>query len=348
MARRPVQGPFRRIDIQRRAGGRADVPGDVGAIVIMKPIHGPMYFVAERGTSSAVFADHIDPLRRNPNIPQIVQQRELAYGADAPFIQKTLCIAVELMQAVYLPNGFQTDRCLEIALAAARDLASVADAVTDLKAREAATRVEVEAGRFPLGHLPHTQNLRGIVEQAVSHLRAVRVGALQVAELFYPKPRHNAPADTHLMAIMQGLFDAADPFLTYFDAQLRALSDLATYRDAIIHPKAGVEFIVTDYSMAPEGHYLAPTVEVRHPISPLARMDVVQFLEVQADIIGNVFEMFLVAFCNFNAQQQGGVFESAVAELPEGEFRRGTRFYWHSWLTPGAVLHVNQPGDGLV
>jgi hypothetical protein len=323
----------RSIDRMRDGGGRATMPVECGRIVAMMAMEHRLYLIGEHGVSSGVMADQIDPERQNADIPQVVQRREMNYGVDAPFIQQTLCAAVALVDATYLPEGFPREAALTLALEAAQELAAVTDTVAELRQREASTRERLAASGIDRRHLPTTPNLRGRVEQSIGHLRKVQVGIVTLANLFYPKAASTAPwADS----VRMGLQD--DPFQEYLDFAVVVLSEIANCRNAMIHGDAMRRLEIRDYDLGADGNFVAPTIEVTHPQTPLARRDAVQFLDVTKDRLADVFANFLSVFCDRNVREMPGMFDTHVASLPDGELRRGSPFFWETLVREGFEL----------
>ncbi len=115
------------IDLLREGGGvfQLGEPGDV--IVEMLVLENRLLGVTQRAVYAANFADHVDPERTDINIPNIISQKLLAYGAEANFISETLLTGAELFNETYLGGKFNAKRALEIAWEAAQNLGSMMD-----------------------------------------------------------------------------------------------------------------------------------------------------------------------------------------------------------------------------
>jgi hypothetical protein len=185
--------------------------GDVGAILVMFPHREERLFViCERGVTSGRMADQIDPGRTNPNLPQIVQTPELMYGADTPFIQRTLCVAAALFDKAYLPARLSKDDAFALALEAARALAELEDTILALDASEAEIRSQLASGEHKRHVVPKTRNLKGRAEGAVGHLREVALLTQRLADLFYPRAKPNIPFSEHLRDALRPQLPADD------------------------------------------------------------------------------------------------------------------------------------------
>ena len=294
-----------------------------------------MYFLAERCLTSGVFADHIDPERTNPQIPQIVQQMELHYGVEQHFIRKTVGVAFELANPTYLPVDVDIETVLTIAVDVATALASVMDVMQELRDHQAETRAKSEAGQLTAAYVPRTPNLNAKVRQSLAALRDVEVAVKRLAGQFYRKDAPNDPWDKKLRPALQAKYGGIDGFQDWTDAAWRALESVADYRHAMIHPDDTKSVRITDYELKPEGAFVAPTIEIVHPRSPISRRDVVQFLESQVENIAEVFEAVLGYMCDLNVRTISERFHSSVAALPNGQQRNGSHLTWTTGVIGG-------------
>ncbi len=323
-------GRRRRIDRMRDGAGSARIPDGHGNIIAMKGIGSRMYFLAEKGVTSAVFADQVDPERTNPNIPFVIQRSELGYGVESTFVQKTLCVAFELIDETHLPDHVSTDGLLEIALGVASSLAEIIDFVQEISSSQDNLRNQ----KIDIRYLPRTNNLIGKVKQCISHLRDVENAIKRTTMIFYPKASHTDPWDKALKIDAQGY--ASNPSaIAHLASMTEFLDQIAGYRHAMIHPDESKRVIINDYELNARGSLVAPTIEIIHPRYAVGRQDVIQFLKERVDSISCVYESFLAWLCNFNARAVQTIFDTRVAILPEGESRNGSRLVWDVTLKPG-------------
>lgn len=331
----------------RDGGGHAEIGGDTGAIVRMVTMESEhrLYFVTERGLASIQMADQIDPERQNPNIPQVVQRMDLRYGADTPFMQRSFCVGAELFQQVHLPEGVGKGPPLAIALSVANEFAGVADTIKELAASETEIRARLARGEIRMDSIPTTPNLKGRVEQAIHHLRTVQVAITRLADMFYPRNPPRAPFNVSLMAAVRAAHPDDVPIIESFEAGLTVLDRIANYRNAVIHAADGDKrLFCSDYELRPDGSLLAPTIEIQHPQTPVARLDAVHFLHQQLEDLSATFEMFVVMLCDRNARDMGVGLLSYVEAMPEGQLRDGSRFRWNSvWREGFPRVEVQAP-----
>ncbi|PNU05483.1 hypothetical protein A8V01_15980 [Novosphingobium guangzhouense] len=333
----------RRVDLIRDSAGSMSIPADHGNIVSVKVIGDRMYFIAQRGLTSAVMADHIDPERINADIPPVVQTVELAYGAEDPMMQRTVCAAFELIDPTYLPQSVDRDAVLTIVIEAAQSLALVKDTVQELQDHQADVRKQAEAGELSRGHVPRTPNLRGKVRQCIAALRDVEVGIKQVAGHFYPKENPKDPWDKAFKPALEaalGAENAADQIINTWAVMDR----VADHRHAMIHADATKSLTVFDYGLEPDGHFCAPTIEIAHPKNPVPRHDVGDFLSRQVAEIAEVFEALLAHMCDLNVRHLNDMFVSHVTALEEP--RNGSFVVWSTRMAEGVPpLGQGQPAE---
>lgn len=312
----------RPIDRMREGGGQANIPVAFGNIVAMITTEHRLYLIAERGVSSGVFADQIDPKRQNAEIPQIVQREELTYGADTPFIQKTLCTAAALLNPTHLPADFPREEAWMLTLKIAQDAGAVAETVVELKKREIDTRSRMARGEITRHHLPSTPNLKGRTEQAIGQLRSIQISIIKLANFFYPKETSKAP----WLDSVQAGFNKEDIFHEQLNIIVMILDEIAVCRNAMIHGDDTKSLHIHDYDLRADGAFIAPTLEVVHPQKPLSRRDIVQYIDSMKDRLVDVFAIFLSIFCDRNVRSISPMFETHVAELPDGELIAGSPF----------------------
>lgn len=331
----------RPIDRMRDGAGQAAIPAGFGNIVAMVPIEPRLYLIGEYGVSSGVFADHIDPQRQNPNIPQIVQRVELNYGATTPFVQNTLCTAAALLEATHLPDNFPKEAALMLALEIAQDFASISDAIAELREHESITRQRILAGEVTRKHLPSTPNLKARTEQSINQLRSVQVKISKFSSYFYPK---NTIKESWAEPIKAKLSETDDPFLNYIDSAVVILNEIANCRNAMIHEDESKYLTIIDYDLNADGSFIAPTLELIHPQTPFSRRNIPQFLNGTKDRLSDLFMNFIAVFCDRNVRNFSPMFKTHVVRLPDNELRAGSPFVWDTQLVEGHELGLAAQG----
>ncbi len=319
------------IDRMRDSGGSAKIPEGYGNVVSMKGIGSRMYFLAEKGVTSGVMADNIDPERTNPYIPFVVQRTELEYGLDTPFMQRTLYAAFELVDETHLPDHVGTDDLLATAFDVAYALAAVIDVAKELLRHQAETREK----QLTAAYLPRTENLIGKVKQSLAHLRDAESTIKEMTLQFYPKAASSDPWDKELRTAMEAAHGSNPEVMVCFEKHIGFLLAGADHRNAMIHRDKMKWVTITDYELEAQGSIVAPTIEITHPRNPVARKDVAQFLQTQVELISYTYETFLAWLCDLNVRVFHEMFDTRVVALPDGEMRKGSRIVWQTTLNEG-------------
>lgn len=329
----------------RDAAGTATIPPECGNIITMKVIDDRMFLLAQHCLTSGVFADHIDPNRTNPNLPQIIQQKELEFGAEDSFVRKTVGAAFELADATYLPETVSPDVLLGIAIEAASSLASVVQVSNELRKHQDEMREASKAQELSAAYVPRTPNLNGKVRQSLAALRDVEIAIKKLTAQFFPKDAQNDPWDAKLLEALHGKHGEVAGFDAWRDAAWSVLAGVANHRHAMIHPNETKSVTIFDYELQANGSLLAPTIEIAHEVSAVTRRDVVQFLDKQVADIAEVFEAILGYACDLNVRTILPQFESSVVALPDGDTQRGSHMVWRTIANEGAPFGGSKAND---
>jgi len=311
------------------------MPLECGSIIAMKVIGDRMYMLAERCLSSSVFADRIDPERTNPNLPQIIQQKELEFGVEHRFVRGTVGAAFELADATYLPDSVTSDALLRIALDAASSLASVVGVANELRRHQDEMREASRTRLLTAAYVPRTPNLTAKVRQSLAALRDVEIEIKKLTALFFPEKARNEPWDSKFKPALLAKYGEADDFHAWMNAAWEVLATVANHRHAMIHPNETKSVTIFDYELQADGSLLAPTIEIAHQDSALTKRDVIQFLDAQVADIAEVFEALLGYLCDLNVRTILPQFESGVFALPNRETQRGSHLVWRSIAKDG-------------
>ncbi|ALG60762.1 MULTISPECIES: hypothetical protein [Citromicrobium] len=320
----------------RNAAGSATIPPECGSIVAIKIIDDRMFMLSQRCLTSGVFADHIDPDRTNPNLPQIIQQKELEFGADHHFVRKTAGAAFELADATYLPETVPPDALLRMSLEVSSSMASVVEVANDLSSHQDQMREASKAQKLSAAYVPRTPNLKGKVRQSLAALRDVEIAIKGLTTLFFPKDSNNEPWDAKFLQAMTEKHGENAELDAWKNAAWEVLAGVANHRHAMIHPNENKCVIIRDYELQADGSLLAPTIEITHEASAVTRRDVVQFLETQVGDLAEVFEAILGYVCDLKVRTVIPQFESHVVALPNGETQRGSHMVWRTIAKEGA------------
>ena len=308
-----------------------------------------LYLIGERGISSGVMADQVDPDRTNANLPFLVQREELLYGVTTLFVAQTVGAANALLRkGGPLPHFIDHEAGFLQGLAVAQNLGAIADTAKNLAENEARVRKRIAEAKITRDVLPHTQNLRGTINQVIAHMADAQEAIVRLAEIFYPrKDQRQGWSQSLEESLVLDL--TGDCFnLDRCIGVIHYLRRLRDYRNSVHHKKVDQEVIVTDYDISPNGDIIAPTIEVKHPKSGLLRVDTKQFIEFSLQNISQAFETLLTIFCDTKAVDFADVVENHVVSLPDGELQLGSRYAWRSTFKESFAPKATIVGDANV
>jgi hypothetical protein len=324
----------RLIDIKRDSGGSFKLPEGSGPIVAMKGLGDRMLIVAQHAVYTLQLADRIDPGRTNVAVPKAVERNELHRGAVDEVVAWTLCAAIEVLDQTHLPVGFPVEPGMAICLRIAKQLSDVEDEADAIAAIEVATRAAMEEKGWDPSRLPATPKLAGQVEHAITQARRSLVDLASLTELFHPRraarARWHDAFETHVAT-------GVDPFTDGLKGMLSRIDRVHNFRNALIHPDATKRVDVYGYELLADLSMVAPTIEIQHKDTPLARQDVVHFLRNMGREVAWIVEAFISALATLSARQFAP-FMSRVVVLPEGQERAGSRIAWEITMPEGFAL----------
>lgn len=328
----------RPIDRFREGAGSTTVPPECGNIVAVfgSEQQRRMYLLCEHGISSGIFADQIDPERKNAAIPQIVQQMELDFGANDEFVRQTVGMAMSLFKdGTHLPEAFDREAAFFDALSVAKDLGELTHTIAELSRSADAIREKAANGKLDPAKLPKTQNLRGRANQSIGHMAEVRTATIRLVQKFYPKDDPKVGWSQALKREFEARLPEGDEELIYLIGCVDFLRKVVDWRNALEHPKAGQQVTFLDYELSADGEIIHPTIEIEHNASPVPRQDMIQFLTGAVSSLGNAFEALITTCCDQNVRQMHAAFTTHVARLPNPDHRHGSSYIWETKLNEG-------------
>ncbi|MGE8134453.1 hypothetical protein ACQKO5_12645 [Novosphingobium subterraneum] len=328
------------IDRLRNGGGSAEIPPGLGKIVSMKGIGNRIYFIAEKGVSSAVWADHIDPERTNPDIPLMVQRVELSYGSETEFIRRTLCASFALLDQTYLPRGLDIDGLLALSIRAASSFCSVSDAITAMTNHQDETKSQKLSG----GYLPSTPNFQNAAKQCLGDLRDIECAIKEMCFFFYPKKTNKSPWDTDLKFAINKSFSNNTDAIEAFEKARNYLEIVADHRHSAFHEDRHKRVIFLDYTLDKRGFIVCPTIEVIHPKNPSPRCDFLTYLNARVVDLAHIFELFLGWLCQLNVKSPHDAFVSHVVSVPPEQAEAGSTTIWKTSLKAGLSMSDGKIG----
>jgi hypothetical protein len=327
--KKPTDRPIDRI---RNSGGSFTVgePGEINQAMIATK---DRLFSVTKGAIYAVqLADQIDPERTNIALPRTVQQKVLGYGADSDFVAATFMTGAELFNTTYLGQAFPADRAKLLSLELATRLAVLQDTLNALIENE--RRVVASLDKPPGGssyRVPETTDLRTKVETFASAADRIQETLFALAHLFYPKPKGQLDTRAHLLAAVEKATPGRAEFHSAIKSIIALLHEVREHRNASVHQDGPKALLLKDFHLMPSGQLSAPLMEIRHPQFALAETPITQYMADRIRHLTEASEALIAWLCAENITlQMGPIFEHQIAQLPDGERRFGSRFYYHT------------------
>lgn len=313
------QGKKRRIDAVRTRAGSASIPDGFGNIVVGNGIRERLYMIAQRGICSSVFADQIDPERLNIDLPLLVQRVDLHYGTDTIFIQRTICLGVELLKSGFLPKDLDVEQALEICLESAYLFGGIQDNLNELLAEQAKIKDEDAEEQIRRDLLPQLPRLQSRTKQSIESLRELSNSIKALTLLFYPKVQmgKNEPWELPFKAAAVSARGNDDRFIRQLEAKLAFLFDVDSFRNALVHPDGKKWVKILNYEIQQDGTIIPPTIELESEQFKIPRMDLANVLAQIVEHMSAVFEYFLCVLCDLSAIKFGDSMGFGIVELPD-------------------------------
>lgn len=284
----------RPIDKIRESAGswKIEEPGDQTKITGFIKIGEKRLLIAtERGLYEFKLADQIDPERTNISIPN-VQQRVLHYGSQTRFVARTVQTASALFGKGHF-SKINTDKVIELALAAAQELASMQDAADRLRAEQLTATV---SGSVPVRNrmatLPVIANLDARVKNFVQSLDHAYKALFETTELFYGTGYRKRWFEA-FVKLLSATLPPDDPYLAFAQATLPTLRQWRYLRDGIEHPNQTDYAAIKNYEIELLGNVRVPTIELVHHETPLPRTSLLDFMDKTIDEFSLIYENYL-------------------------------------------------------
>lgn len=312
----------------RRNGGKQFEIGDVdeGGISAVISTGDSLLIVTRKSIYTLLLADHVDPDRTNPAIPDS-KQKILAYGSDEPFVCRTLLQAQALLGGQGLPTSIDSKKGLGIGFNFLNEIVALHELVNDYVAEEerinSAFRGNLEEDQSL--NLPSTPKLEQRVKQFVNNADYATIHMIELSQLFYPDITKNDKKRKMIWAeqLQQKLESekgASDPSTEFVFGITPWLKLVRSLRNAIEHLTAGAELVIKDYSLSNSGHVKPPTISHNDAKYPLPEMPVSNFMIETLEYLHICFEELMAHLCNVHAKPFAGDIRSVV-EVPVGERR---------------------------
>lgn len=310
---------------------------DKSAISEMVAVDGRLHLVTEKAIYRIELADHIDPARSNPTIPNS-QQQVLNIGAADPIVGKILLTGKVLFKKMYLGDTFDEKAALSLAWDITKDVATMAAIQEELRAH---VQSITSAGQVPHAArdglaLPTTPRLEQWFHAYLQKLGHTVDMLAKMARLFFPdlpKKWVDALAD---LAIER--YGSEHTFSQFMTAAGPALLFMRSLRNAVEHPKPDCHIKIFDFRLLANGEILVPSFELHMQDEDASATPMQPYMEHLNTNLLTAIEMLMAHLCNVTAKPFGKshlvVFDRGLPKDHKGYVRMAYGLVWEKSITP--------------
>lgn len=335
MSKRPIDlhrdGPFS-MEI-----GTVD---DESAIVLMLEIGGALHTVKESGIYKIRMADHIDPDRTNPAIPNTLQ-RVLSIGSESQLVGRTLLSAKTLFDKRFLPDRIDCDQLVAIAFEALKDLAAMKEMTDEIAhaeqiAIESLQKSDKTGGGFTVPSIGDVNGRCKAFFQRADHVLQALMG---IAKVFYGDSVGKRWFQSLSERVTQEHGDD-DTFSMFLKDALRFFKFIRNTRNCVEHPKDQQRIETSDFALTAQGAIRPPSIEVIEPDTPQPAMAVTTLMNQVTEHLSELFELTIAFICEKHVEPFGE-FKIGLMELSADQRRTKHVRYSYAMVINGQVLPVS-------
>lgn len=260
-----------------------------------------LLIVKEEAVYEFFFADAVDPERTNPAIPN-TQQRVLGIGSSSILLGRTLLVADALFKQSFLPH-IDTERGRELALQVTKDASAMEETFDRMVQRFKAIEKQLEGVKLSAGFaVPTVENLDSDIKAFIQKADHLVIAMLDIARLFYGKRVTHAHS---LQAVVDEQHNGDEKFRAFVADSVPVLRRVRDYRNAVEHPKAKERVMVRNFKLGAEGKLASPSIELLHPLRPVAAVSICDFMRSALASLTDIFENLLAFLCDRHCKWDG-------------------------------------------
>jgi hypothetical protein len=286
-------------------------PDDPSPIVEMVSVADRMHVIKGGGIYRVTLADHVDPGRTNPAIPNSYQ-KILKYGADSEIVGKTLLTAKALFNPTLLLAHIDCKEGLRLSLEALNDIAAMSDIVEAIRIQQNAIMEEFNGRNGRSLALPCIPNLFGVCKDFIQKADHSVQSTYQMSTIFTGTRKGWFEELTQSAVRKYGPDDLFSRFLAEVTPFLKGVRNT---RNAVEHRKVDQRVETHDFSLLANGSIRPPVIEVFHKSFHQPKILVTEYTSQMATQICDIFEMMLAFLCSKHIQSTGGI-DVGLAEFP--------------------------------
>lgn len=307
----------RKIDQIRESAGSFDIntPDDETEIEATFTVDNRLMIVKGKNVFEIKLADQIDPQRTNIHTPNTVQ-KVMSYGAESPWISKTIITANILLRKEILESNINCDEALLRMFNLAEDIAALNDLQKNFhKSQTEATDgydLKIRENRSVI--IPSMNNVEVRCNEFFQKADHALAELFKIVRIFFPDVNKGG-WDSLQKKIKDGP-ENIDNFLEFLNNVLPLLHLIRGARNCVEHPKENQKLVATDFSVGLYNELLPPMIEIVYPKAPLKKSPIVDVFNFVSTELVNIVELMLVFLCARNIKHTSGV-PIQVTKLPD-------------------------------
>ena len=297
--------------------------GESSGALEMITVDESLYVVRATDIYTMILADQIDPQRTNAQVPN-AQQKVCDYGANDQIVGATLLTAKRLIQSVYQAN-LNHSQAMQLVFNCTQELIGLRSIAEKLNSEinNAINILDTNRAKFVV---PHTNNLVSDLRTYFEKTKQLFNQWFELIKMFFPVVSNGQP--TKLLEHLEITFPGAHPFKAYLKHSLEDFEYLSNSRNAVVHPKAGIqELQVFDYTLKPDHTLMKPVFGLLYPNIEYKIWDVASFVSEMTLALTEYSEhLIAMAACYSPLAKDIGGFPKSLSILPPERQRYHVRY----------------------
>jgi len=306
----------RPIDRKRDSSGHFDVDDDTdGAIQQTLNVDGKLLVIKDKAIYEVTFADHVDPERKNIDIPPVIQKKVLNLGTESEMVSKTYLMALGMFKKEFLAPYVDLKKAQAVVLELLIELNALNEELESyLMAEQAATDEYNKRKELKLDYkLPSVTDLHTRLKTFFQKADHVLQSLMEINAIFFVEQKLNLRAhfDT-FHTLLVDTFGQEDGFSKFIEGALPFLKVTRALRDCFDHRLENVQ--VQDFTLQLNNDVLTPTIAMEHRKEKLEPMPVSELLKATTENLLYVAELSIAYLAAKHPRPVGLMYQ--VKEIP--------------------------------
>jgi hypothetical protein len=285
--------------------------------------------ITQKNIRTVLMADDVDPDRTNPNINHNIQE-VIPYGSENKFVGKTLQQASILFEENSLLPHIDHNKGISIALSFLKEILSL-DKVRDeyiIEQNDINESLIEMSSNGSISPVPCLPNLEQKLKNFILNADRAKGLIMDLVILFYPdiELSKNKPSwEEQLHLKVKKSLGKKEQFTIFINDFKKFTQLLREIRNCIEHSKdPGFKLELKNYVLTPKNDIDMPSISFIGKKNNLAKMRVVDFLELTTDNLLGIFELLMAYLSNFHANTFADN-KRIVIDIPEDKRPKNER-----------------------